>query len=262
MSRCSLLVMSCDKNHKLLSLFLDFFSKNWKDCSFPVYVSLEALSVQGSLAVSLNSTASTWGERLLEAVDGIPSEFIVLTLDDFLIEQAVDDVAVKNYLGILEENPEVGCITLANIPDKKNKPSRFFNLLKRDCKGAYLLNTQISIWRKDLLKRLIDPKDSPWQAELYGSIRARKYNQFQFYCLVSDDVMPIKYNRGWLVVRGVWNADEIERLKLQPFLQRIYDGKDIIHLGYEKINSSISTRIIQKVGIYSRKFFSIFGIYF
>ena len=262
MNRCSLLIMSCDKNQKLLSLFLEFFSKNWGNCSFSVYVSLETLSVHRASVVSLNSATSTWGQRLLDAIDEIPSEFIILVLDDFLIEQPVDDVAVKNYLRILEENPEIACITLANIPDKKNKPSRFCNLLKRDGKGAYLLNTQISIWRKDLLKQLIDPKDSPWQAELYGSIRARKFNQFQFYCLISDSVMPVKYNRGWLVVRGTWNADEIDRLKLQPFLERIYDGKDIVHLGYKKINSSISTRIIQKVGIYSRKFFSIFRIYF
>lgn len=262
MSNCSILVMSCDKNQKLLSLFLKFFATNWQDCVFPIYVSTETLSFQNSQVISLNSSALHWGQRLLEALNSISSEFVVLILDDYLIEEKVDEDAVNNYLNLLKQNSEIGCITLVNIPDKKNEESSFRNLLKRNRRGAYLLNTQISIWRKNLLKQLIRPKDNPWQAELYGSIRARRFYQFHFYCLVSDNVMPIRYNRGWLVVRGVWNADEIERLKLQPYLESIYDGKDIVHLGYQKIKSSLYIKIIQKAGICIRKFFSIFGVYF
>lgn len=262
MMDCSVLIMSCDKNHKLLSLFLDFFSKNWADCPYPVYVSTEKRQINHSLAISLNSSTSFWGQRLLECLAAIPTELVILVLDDFLIEKSVNSGAVKDYVDILEQNTNVGCITLANIPDKKNKQSKFSNLLQRDSKGNYLLNTQISIWRKNLLNQIIYPKDTPWQAELYGSIRARKFDDFKFYCLTSDDVMPIKYNRGWLVVRGVWNADEIERLRLEPYLEQIFDGKDIIHLGYDKIRSPLSQRIIQKIGIYSRKFFSIWGVYF
>lgn len=262
MMDCSVLIMSCDKNHKLLSLFLDFFSKNWADCPYPVYVSTEKRQINHSLAISLNFSTLFWGQRLLQCLAAIPTEFVILVLDDFLIEQSVNSRAVSDYVNVLKQNIDIGSITLANIPDKNNKRSKFYNLLQRDSKGNYLLNTQITIWRKNLLNQIIYPKDTPWQAELYGSIRARKFDDFKFYCLTSDDVMPIKYNRGWLVVRGVWNADEIERLRLEPYLEQIFDGKDIIHLGYDKIRSPLSQRIIQKIGIYSRKFFSIWGVYF
>lgn len=262
MMDCSVLIMSCDKNHKLLSLFLDFFSKNWSDCPYPVYVSTEKRQINHSLAISLNSSTLFWGQRLLECLETIPTEFVILVLDDFLIEKSVNSRTVFDYVDVLKQNADIGCITLANIPDENNKRSKIRNLLQRDSKGNYLLNTQISIWRKNLLNQIIYPKDTPWQAELYGSIRARKFSDFKFYCLTSDDVMPIKYNRGWLVVRGVWNADEIERLKLEPYLEQIFDGKDIIHLGYDKIRSPLSQRIIQKIGIYSRKFFSTWGVYF
>lgn len=262
MQDCSVLVMSCDKNHKLLTLFLNFFLRNWPDCSYPVYVSTEKLSIKNSFVVSLNSSAIFWGQRLLESLESIASEFVILTLDDFLIEKAVNSRIISTYVDILRQDSNIGCITLANIPDKKNRPANICNLLRRDNKGNYLLNTQISIWRKSLLKQIVCPEDTPWQAELYGSIRARRFKNFSFYCLVSDDEMPIKYNRGWLVVRGTWNANEIERLKLEPYFDLIFDGKDIVHLGYDKIRLPLSQRIIQKIGIYSRKFFSIWGVYF
>ena len=111
--------MSCDKNHKLLSLFLDFFSKNWADCPYPVYVSTEKRQINHSLAISLNSSTSFWGQRLLECLAAIPTELVILVLDDFLIEKSVNSGAVNDYVDILEQNTNVGCITLANVTPQR-----------------------------------------------------------------------------------------------------------------------------------------------
>ena len=117
MMDCSVLIMSCDKNHKLLSLFLDFFSKNWSDCPYPVYVSTEKRQINHSLAITLNSSTLLWGQRLLECLETIPTEFVILVLDDFLIEKSVNSRTVFDYVDVLKQNAlcmalisENGCV--------------------------------------------------------------------------------------------------------------------------------------------------------
>ena len=72
--------------------------------------------------------------------------------------------------------------------------------------------------------------------------------------------MPIKYNRGWLVVRGQWNADEIERLGLVN-RREIKDGKPIKHIGYGPVILPVIQRIKLKIGINLRNLLSLLNVY-
>ena len=38
---CSILILSCDKNKKLLEFFLEQFDINWKECKYDIYISLD-----------------------------------------------------------------------------------------------------------------------------------------------------------------------------------------------------------------------------
>lgn len=40
-SKCSMLVLSCDKNVGVLKIFFDFLRKNWPDCPYNVYLGME-----------------------------------------------------------------------------------------------------------------------------------------------------------------------------------------------------------------------------
>ena len=260
MNLCSILVMSCDKNQQLLSLFLDFLNKYWADCPYPIYVCLEKKKIQRNKTNVINSPKKYWGGRLLDSIGYIDSKYILLMLDDYLCENPVITDKVQKYIDILENNPELACVTLANIPDSKNIPCDCSDLVYRPQRGKYLVNTQVSIWRKDLLQKVVWPKDTPWQTELYGSIRARKFNNYTYVCLTSDKFMPIKYNRGWLVVRGKWNSDEISRLGLwnRP---EIHDGKPIEPIGTSLIKLSLMEKIKFRVGVKTRIFLSYLNIF-
>jgi hypothetical protein len=101
--------------------------------------------------------------------------------------------------------------------------------------------------------------EAPWQTELYGSIRARKLKDKEFLCLPTDENSPYKYGRGWLMVRGAWNGNEIIRLNLQNYTKDIFDGKDIIYSNFMPI--SLHKRIVRRMGILYRQLLSDINIY-
>ncbi len=255
------MILSCDKNIGLLNIFFDFFDKNWPGCDWPVYVGLEEKEIRAADKIVLRSKASGWAQRVKTYLERLPYHCILLMLDDFIIEDTVNQEKISDMLQIMKEHSDIVNIALSEIYDKRNVVSGFEGLRQRPAKGNYLLNLQMGFWRKDALFQLLKDHETPWQTELYGSIRARKWRDYRFLCLESDQGMPVKYNRGWLIVRGEWNGDEIRRLNLACYGNEIFDGKNIMYLGYEKIKTAFIRRIVRRLGILKRQFLSWFQIY-
>lgn len=258
---CSILVLSCDKNINVVKIFLDFFWKNWPECNYPLYIGLEKEKADFEKATTILSEKNAWSQRVKEYLEHIDSDHVLLILDDFIIEKKVDDSTIDKVLHIMEEQNNIANIALADIYDKRNQLTEFEHLRERKWNGNYLVNMQIGIWKKDILLLLLKNNESPWQTELYGSIRARKLKRYRFLCLDSDKHMPIKYNRGWLLVRGAWNGNEIKRLKLENYGELLFDGKDILYLEYGKIRIPFGKRCLRRMGICLRQVLSYLGVY-
>lgn len=256
---CSVLVLSCDKNISLLNIFFDFFNKNWNDCPFPVYLGLETVKKKYDCATTLSSDRKEWGNRVKGYLEAIETKYVMLILDDFLPESKVDTEGILEFLEYMKKNDNTVTISMADIYDKKNIFDSNTGLCKRTKKANYLLNLQVGIWNKSVLIDLLRESESPWQTELFGSIRARRIKDRDFFCLKSDDVSPYKYNRGWLMVRGIWNGNEIIRLGLQKYADDLFDGKDIQYSNLMHID--LPVRIKRRVQIEYRKILSHLGIY-
>ena len=256
---CSVLILSCDKNISLLKILFDFLNRNWEDCPFNIYVGLEKGDIKSDKVKTLLSASCGWGGRLLDYLDDIKTDFIMLILDDFLPEKTVETSKVIHYLEIMNQNKNIATISFADIFDGKNKYDESFGLCRRTANANYLLNLQVGIWNVDTLKCLLKSDESPWQTELFGSIRARKMKDKLFLCLRSDEESPYRYNRGWLMVRGIWNGNEIKRLGLEKYAKEIFDGKDIQYSGLMHID--FIPRVKRRLQIEYRKLISHFGIY-
>lgn len=251
--QCSILVLSCDKNKNVLNIFFDMFFKNWKDCEWPVYVGVEKEQVEFNGVQTLYSENKYWSGRVKEYLKQINTKHVLIVLDDFLIEKKVDETRVEDIFRIISQSDCIANIALADIYDTRNGSTTYPNLVERRKNANYLLNMQMGFWKKDILEDLLSEKESPWETEIFGSIRARKYDNYQFLCLDSDDNMPIKYNRGWFVVRGAWNADEIMRLDLWEYAPIIFDGRPITYFGYKIKQPMIVKRITTRVRISFRQ---------
>lgn len=260
-SQCGILILSCDNNISVLNIFFRFFKENWCSCEMPIYIGLEKKKVRVEGCEVLLSDEKHWAKRIKDYLRKIPTPNVLVILDDFIIEEKVDNNKINEFCQIMVDNPDVVNISLADIYDKKNRKTEFTNLMQRKRTGEYLVNMQVGIWNKEILLSLLRDAESPWQTELYGSIRARKLKNKRFLCLDNDIHMPIKYNRGWLIVRGTWNANEIKRLKLENDTENIFDGKNIMYFNYDHIPISLSDRIIRRAHISIRQALSWIGIY-
>lgn len=258
-NNCAVLVLSCDKNISLLNILFDFLGSKWTDCPFQMYVGLERKDIKFDGVKTLMSDRKGWGGRLLGYLDEIKTDYVMLILDDFLPEKNIETDTILHYLDLMKQNKNIATISFADIYDNHNTLDEYTGLCKRPRNGNYLLNLQVGIWDTNVLLKLLKDNESPWQTELFGSVRARQLRDKVFLCLKSDDVSPYRYNRGWLMVRGIWNGNEIKRLGLEKYAEDIFDGKDIQYSDLMHID--MVTRIKRRVRIEYRKLISHIGIY-
>ena len=71
---------------------------------------------------------------------------------------------------------------------------------------------QVCIWRKDKWLHYIKKNENPWEYECLGSARGIIGND-EFYSIRDDLDDVVKYGYGFLVYRGCFTAEEIERLE-------------------------------------------------
>lgn len=255
---CAILVLSCDKNESLLNIFFDFFHKNWPDCPFDCFLGIEKKNLKFDKVLTLNSSISSFSGRLMNYCKLINRKYIMIVLDDFILEDVVDNCIIEKYYEIMRKDDLISNLTLAwiaGVVDREYAP----DIIKQKWYGNYLVNMQVGFWRTDELIKLLRDTENAWQAELYGSIRARKNKDRKFLYLKDDDMMPYKYNRGWLVVKGSWNANEIKRLKLEKYVKDFLDGKKILYDNFGRISKIQSAKI--RIGVGSRKILSHIGFY-
>lgn len=255
---CSIMVLSCDRNKNVVDIFFRFFKKNWGDCPFDVYLGMEneTKSVEG---VRTLLCSGAWGRRFLSYLKEIDSEYVLVILEDFVLEERADTKQILQYLKLMKKNKKIVNIAFAEIYDEHNADTGIPHLKKRKKNADYLINLQTGLWRKSFLEKIVRENENPWQTELYGSVRARKYKDSVFLCLDSDENSPYKYGRGWLIVRGKWNGNEILRLGAEKFGNDVLDGKDIIYNSLMKIN--FMDRVKRRMGIEVRKALSRIGVY-
>lgn len=259
MDKVSILVLSCDKNLDVAKLFFEYFSENWKDCKYPVYLGVEKELPQIDNVNVLQSNEINWAARVRCYLKEIPTPYVLLFLEDFIVEEAVQSDRVAYYADVLEADKKIANITFENIPAKDNEKAQFEHLLLRNSKANYLVNMQVGLWNKEILLALMKDKENPWQTEIYGSIRARKYKDYKFYCMDSDENMPIKNGRGWLVVRGKWNLTEIERLGID--VKKCSNKREFERYSREQVLVPRHKRIPEIIGSRYRKRLSHFHIY-
>lgn len=256
---CSLLVLSCDKNINLLYIFYDHLRKNWNNCPYDIYFGIEKETVFFEGVKVINSMANDYSTRIKEYLQIIDSQYVLIMLDDFIIENEIDNAVIEKYESYIRNNNAIATLTLVWID---GKPESVYEegIIKKDRNANYLVNLQVGYWNKSFLNNILKNGENPWQIELYGSIRARKYRNLLFLHLDKNTSKPITYNRGWLMVKGKWNGNEIKRLHLEKYAKDFLDGRPILYDGFGKIKKKDVIKI--RMGVLVRKIASNLGWYF
>ena len=268
MKDCTMVVSSCDKYDDTWEALFKSIKKYWANFDMPIVLNTESkkFNMEG-LDIKCYSLFKNknvpWGKRLKEHLKRIDTEFIFFMLDDFFLVEPVDTKVIEDCLKWMKEDENIAVFSFHRVDDKNNIPSdKYPNFDKRPQDGMYRLNCQAAIWRKDKLIKYIKDSYNPWDFEIYGSIRSRKFKD-EFYAIREGLKEPLNYcmySHGTGICRGKWVKSVVEPLfkeldiKMDFSKRGFTDENDDTVLTHQTFFQKIRSRIKYYIAIIESKF--------
>ena len=169
---CTVIVCSCDKYADLLTPFSVLWKKYWADCPFEKVLVTES-PLEDNLCfdrVVACGKGLSWCDRLVKAIDGIDTPYVIMLCDDYYL---VSEVNTKYILKRLEQARKYDAANLRlipnPIPNARNSVPVEDGLCEYRKNIAYCIATQAGIWNREFLRNLASGKASIWEFERYGS---------------------------------------------------------------------------------------------
>lgn len=130
-----------------------------------------------------NQAEYTWSSGLLKYLEHHKGNLILLMLEDYFIDQTVNEIVMGWAWSYMLDHPEIAKIDLTNdrLKVAHTQYDKAMGLIQSDPDTQFQTSTQAAIWRVDYLKRFLDPDENPWQFERRGTkrvIRAREAGEF------------------------------------------------------------------------------------
>lgn len=213
----ALMLNSCDKYRDLWPVFLDWFYKNSPVKDIPVYINSESQDYSDPRFQIINvhpPKPVSFSERLGYCVSQVKENYLLSMPEECILERAMDPAKIDRALAILAEG-DVASVCLVHIPGKKRAAEdRYFPYVERKYDYRNLISQQAAIWNTKKLRQYIKPGMNPWEYEIYSSARG-VLNHDRFFSVIDAEEEVAAYNYGYLVYRGYWCKEEIDRLEAQ-----------------------------------------------
>ena len=208
MNDFAVVVSSCDKYQDLWTPFFTLFFRYWPDCPYPIYLISNDLEYPDSRVNAIKiGEDRDWSSSMLAAMALIPHSYVVLLLEDYLLQQPVETSRIVELAQYMKDK-EAGCMRLFPCPGpdvlcEDNPEVGEIN------KGSdYRLSLQAAIWDKQVLVGLVRKGESPWHLEINGSRRTDELDD-PFLSVTRESSRPLPYFCT-AVYRGRWLREAVE----------------------------------------------------
>jgi hypothetical protein len=178
----SVVVSSCDGFSDCWGPMFYGINKYWEDCPYPVYLITNSKDFQAERCNTLRVGEDRgWSANLLSVLERIDTPYVLYLQEDYWITRPVDTAAIASYVALMDGRGINYLRLMASPPPDSEYPhDRRLGALAPD--SEYRNNLQAALWRKSVLRELIDPAESPWEFEIKGNERSRKYGD-SFLCV-------------------------------------------------------------------------------
>lgn len=224
----TIVVNSCDKYECAWDPFFKLLKINWPQCeNHKIILNTETKEYNCDF-LDVTSVCGgdnvTWSARLKAILEKIDTEIVLFFLEDFFLQEKVNQDMFNEALQLISEDDSVGYIGLKYsservFADKNFIPGeRFFS---RDLLATtYRITAMSVLWKKDWLIELLNEKENAWEFEVNASVRSKKYLYKVLEINNLNGVCPpvftfedkIKYGYG--ITQGQWlpkNKELFER---------------------------------------------------
>jgi hypothetical protein len=137
---------------------------------------------------------TTWSQNMLNALESVKTKYVLIILDDYILHKKVDEERFIELLTLLEETNgafvevKQGSYAVYIDPDRKPAPGVKEVVIRgRGPKSEHRNSLQTAIWDVEEFRKLLDPKENPWEFELQGNERS-KSNPRPFYATMGRPV--------------------------------------------------------------------------
>ncbi len=237
----TVLVSSCDAYEDLWEHFFFFLSKNWEGidrAKIVLNTESKSFAYDGLNIETLGKTNSpkphTWSSRLKYHLEQIDTEYVLFMLDDFFLDDKVDVETIDFCIEEMERDKNIVHFGFVPTLWENCGDNRFEKFERRKRNTPFRVNTQAGIWRRLELCALLRSHESPWDFEVFASIRSR-LRKGQYY-VAREGITPIfEYDwfNGGAVHRGRWTERAVKLLKANnrtvDFEERGFDQDEVLH---------------------------------
>lgn len=213
-SRTAILVVSCKRFEQVWGPFFTLFRKFWPDCPYEVYFAIDSGDHPGTKVLATGVPDPGWGSICLNALERIGADRIIMFQEDFLIRNRVDNSKVRKLVRHAFDH-DIGCLRLGPCPGPTAPWPATESLGLIGKTDEYRVSLQLAIWKKSVLRALVNHGDSPWHVEVRGPQRVQGITEpFVSVWRESKTVPggPIPYIIT-AVVKGLWQDDALELLR-------------------------------------------------
>ena len=199
--------MSCDAYADVVPPFVALWRKYWPDCPFETVLLTETIGCDGFDRVLAVGRCEDWAPRIMRAIDGITTPYVLLVLNDYYLAAPVDTALV---LRRLEEAKRLDALNLRLVPNPPGrKPFAGTDLLEMPKNTAYCVTCQTGIWNRGFLAGLLVAARSAWEFERHGSFM---FEPSEERPLLVTAVKEFPFVDA--VHKGYWTAEGVEACRL------------------------------------------------
>lgn len=177
-SSVAVVIPSCDKYSDLWEAFFATLQLRWSDCPYPLFLVTNEINFKReNVSVIRIGEDRTWSANLAAALLLIPHDYVLLIMDDLFLKSRINEERVASLIDkcvsqewdYLRLNPTPGPSRPGNANDGVGP------IVKGDW---YRSSTVMSLWRKEVLLDVLNPKENAWEFEIFGSDRTDKYQRW------------------------------------------------------------------------------------
>lgn len=239
MGKISIIVNSCDAYDDVWKPFFLALSENWQDLKYPILLNTENKSfTHNGLSIrtlfgdrGVKKSYNSWGERLLEHLKSIKTDYVLMLFDDYLVEHKVDNKKIELCKEWMDNNKNIAAFYLIHKPFiKKTADANFHGFSQVLPRSDYLMSSAPALWNRKHLISLVGKKDTPWAWEFFGTARAyRKKITFFGITHKKDEIYKYPYYCGGAIHRGKWVKEVID-----PVIEKYSLDLDCNIRGYDE----------------------------
>lgn len=212
----TILVNTCDAYEDLWVPFFTLLKKYWDPDGIRILLNTESkdFSFNGLKIECVHSPGEKrYGQRMLNALKQVKTEYVLSLLDDFFIRSQVDEGKIERVVRWMEEDPDIVCFNCDPnrvYVDWEVDKYPGFKRIPPGC--SYLLSMQAAVWRTEKLAGYWLPELSPWEWEECTNAITTKCPEKKFYCLTDIKHTFLDYgykNTGMGVFCRKWVIEDV-----------------------------------------------------